>query len=422
MTQDMQPRLSAARPRVLVINENESVPGDRRVWDISTTLTEFGYDVVVICPHEDREPGPSFEVRDGIEIHRFRPRFAEGGPLSYVREYGHALWAIHKLVRQLVRERPFDVVHTSNPPDFMMIAARPARRSGARLIFDHHDLTPELFLTRFGSTHRLLHRATLVCERFFLRAADVVLSTNASYAEVAERRGGKSPADVFIVRNAPDLRRLRPTAPDRSLAAGRPHLIAYLGVMAPQDGIDYALRSLAHLRRQRQDWHAVLAGEGPARQEMMKLADELGLSGWIDFPGWLGDREIATLLSSADICLSPEPRTPLNDISTMVKLAEYMAMSRPIVAFELRESRATADGAAIFAPADDVERYAECISALLDDPRRRTEMGAVGRARVEQQLSWDRSAATLRQAYEHALQCPPTKPRAFAPAIATARP
>lgn len=393
----------AAGLRVLILNENESVPGDRRVWDISLTLAAAGAEVVVICPQDELGGEAHYERRDGVEIHRYRPRFAQSGPSGYLREYGHAFWSTWKLVRQLSRTRRFDIVHACNPPDFLLFAALPARRRGARFVFDHHDLTPELFQTRFGDRYRSLHRATLALERSCFRTADVVIATNESYREVACSRGGRSAEDVFVVRNAPDLDRLVPVAPEPALKRGRPLLIAYLGVMAPQDGVDNALRALAVLRERRQDWHAVFGGEGSAVPALRQLAGDLGLGDMVEFAGWLNDTEICRLLSTADVCLSPEPRTPLNDRSTMVKVAEYMAMSRPVVAFALPETEKTAGEAAVYAASGDIAGFAQRIDDLLDDPQRRGQMGAIGRTRVERSMSWAKSSAVLLTAYHRAL-------------------
>ena len=396
-------RHSHAVPRVLILVENNSVPSDRRVWSISLALVQAGYEVVVVCPQGSGDQRASQEVRDGVQIHRYPPVFASGGPAGYLREYGSALWHIWRLVGRLSRERPFDVVHACNPPDFLLFAAWPARRRGARFVFDHHDLTPELFLARYGRRHRWLHRLTLLLERVCFATADVVLATNESYRLVALTRGGKRPEEVFVVRNGPDLRRFRPLAPDPALKRGRPLLIAYVGLMASQDGVDHALQALAQLAKRREDWYAIFAGEGDARPELDRLTRELGLEDRVEFVGWLDDAQIARLLSSADVCLAPEPRSPLNDVSTMIKIAEYMAMSCPVVAYELSESRVAAGDAAVYAEPNDVASYAACIEALLDDPRRRAEMGRLGRERVESELSWEHSERNLAAAYTSVL-------------------
>jgi glycosyltransferase involved in cell wall biosynthesis len=321
---------------------------------------------------------------------------------GYLREYGLALWRTRRLLKRITRSTPVDVLHACNPPDLFFLLARPLRRRGTRFVFDHHDLVPELYLSRFGRGRDLFYRLTLRLERKTFRLADVVLSTNESYRRIAIERGGKDPRDVFVVRNAPDLDRFTAGAPDTALKRGRPHLLAYLGVMGPQDGVDHALRALAALKERRTDWHAIFMGDGDVLPEMKRLAGELGLDEAVTFTGLVGDAEIVRVFSTADVCLAPDPKNPLNDASTMMKIAEYMAFARPIVSFDLAESRFTADEAALYAPPNDEQAFADFISALLDDPESRSRMGALGRRRVEEALSWERSEAALLAAYERA--------------------
>jgi glycosyltransferase involved in cell wall biosynthesis len=394
--------MSASRGRTLILVENLSVPFDRRVWQEAQSLSNSGYDVTVVCPrgvNEDTEP--RLEL-DGVHIHRYRLRAATGGGADYAREYVTALARTAALVFQLDRRRRFDLVHACNPPDGLLVAALPLRRRDAAFVFDHHDLVPELFVSRFGR-RGALHRATFLAERLAFRLADVVISTNESYRRIALERGRKRPEDVFVVRSAPRVDRFRPVAPDASLKRGKEHLLAYLGVMGPQDGVDHALRALAHLATYRDDWRAVFVGSGDVFAEMQSLAIELGLAGVVEFTGRVPDAEVIRILSSADVCLSPDPKNPLNDLSTMNKILEYMALSRPIVSYELVEARVSAGEAAVYAKANDVECFARCISDLLDDPNRRRVMGEAGRRRVEHDLSWARSETQLLAAYEHAL-------------------
>jgi glycosyltransferase involved in cell wall biosynthesis len=392
---------AARRGRALLISENAPLPGDRRVWNEARTLREAGWEVVAVCAEAADREQLREETIEGVEIHRFPLRPA-GSALGYAREYGQALWRIRALVRRLQRERPFDVVHAANPPDFLLLAARPARRRGAHLIFDHHDLTPELFRSRFGRAG-LAHRALLAIERRAMRSADVVISTNESYRRIAVGRGGVDPADVFVVRNGPDLERFQPVEPDPELRRGRHHLLAYLGVMGPQDGIDQALRALAALRDLRPaDWHAVFIGEGEVRPEMEALAARLGLGDSVEFAGWRGDEDIRRILSTADLGIEPDPPSPLNDRSTMIKVAEYMAMDCPVAAYDLAETRVSAGEAAAYAPQATPEALGSCIHELLEDPERRRRMREYARERVVE-LSWQRSAAVLLEAYERAM-------------------
>jgi glycosyltransferase involved in cell wall biosynthesis len=389
------------RGRVLLISENAPLPGDRRVWNEARTLAEAGWEVVAICAAASDPPQPATETIDGIEVHRY-PLTPAGGALGYLREYGQALWRIRRLVRRLQRERPFDVVHAANPPDFLLLAARSARRRGARLVFDHHDLTPELFRSRYGRSG-LAHRALLAIERRALRAADVVISTNDSYRQIAIERGGVAPENVFVVRNGPDLERFRPVAADPALRRGRRHLLAYLGMMGPQDGIDEALCALAVLRDLRgEDWHAIFIGEGEVRGEMEALSADLALTDLVEFAGWRGDDDIRCILSTADVGIEPDPPSPLNNRSTMIKVPEYMAMGCPIAAYDLAETRVSAGAASAYAAEPTPQALGRCLHELLEDPQRRERMAAAGRERVTE-LSWQRSAEVLLSAYRRVL-------------------
>jgi glycosyltransferase involved in cell wall biosynthesis len=388
--------------KALILVENLSVPFDRRVWQESLALRDAGWEVHVICPQGTKRDTEPEAYLDGVHILRYPLGAAVGGPLGYLREYGTALWHTRRLARKV---GPVDVVHACNPPDLFFLLAGRFKRRGARFVFDQHDLVPELYLSRFGRGKDLLYRAVCWLERRTYRMADVVIATNESYRQAALTRGGKRPEEVFVVRSAPVVERFREVPADPSLRHGKPHLLCYLGVMGPQDGVDYALRSLARLRDEvgRTDWHAVFVGGGDTFEAQLALRDELGLRGTVDFTGRIPDEDLLRVLSTADVCLSPDPLNPLNDVSTMNKIMEYMAMSRPIVSFDLREARVSAGEAALYARANDESEFAKLIAVLLDDPKLRARMGEIGKARVAGELSWDNSRVALVAAYEAAL-------------------
>ncbi|VVJ24108.1 Glycosyltransferase [Amycolatopsis camponoti] len=389
--------------KALILVENLSVPFDRRVWQESTTLRDAGWEVHVICPQGTKRDTEAEAVVDGVHIHRYPLKAATGGPAGYLQEYGSALWHTLRLARKV---GPVDVVHACNPPDLLYLVAKVLKRQGARFIFDQHDLCPELYLSRFDRGQDLLYRGVCALERATYRAADVVISTNESYKQVARIRGGKKPEDVYVVRSAPVVERFHEVPVEPELKKGKPFMLAYLGVMGPQDGVDYALRALAKLRDEigRTDWHAVFVGSGDAFDDMVELSAKLGLANQVEFTGRIPDEDLVRYLSTADVCLSPDPLNPLNDVSTMNKVMEYMAMSKPIVSFELREARVSAGDAAVYAPANDEAAFAKLVSQLLDDPEERVRMGKLGQARVAGTLSWENSAKNLLAAYEHAVK------------------
>jgi glycosyltransferase involved in cell wall biosynthesis len=392
--------------KALILVENLSVPFDRRVWQESTTLRDAGWEVHVICPQGTKRDTEPFVELDGVYIHRYPWHEASGGPAGYLKEYGSAVWHQLRLARRVVKTYgKVDVVHACNPPDLLFVVARMLKRQGARFVFDQHDLVPELYLSRFDRGEDFLYRAVLRAERATYRAADVVIATNESYREVAITRGKVAPEKVFVVRSAPAVERFKQVPPEPELKKGKPYLLCYLGVMGPQDGVDYALRSLAALRdeQDRTDWHAVFVGAGDTFDEMVKLADTLGLADQVEFTGRIPDEDLVRYLSTADVCLSPDPKNPLNDVSTMNKVMEYMAMGKPLVSFELREARVSAGDAAVYARANDISEFAKLTAGLLDDPEGRARMGELGRARVAGELSWARSSESLLAAYESAL-------------------
>lgn len=387
--------------RALIVVENLSVPFDRRVWQECRALTEAGYEVSVICPQgtsQDREP---YALIDGVEIHRYPLTAATGGWTGYLREYPAAIWRSLRLARGLGR---FDIVHICNPPDLLFLVALPLKARGARVIFDQHDLVPELYESRFGRGKDALHRVVVGLERLTYRVADVVIATNGSYRKAAIERGRKAPERVFVVRSAPDLSRFNGGAPDPALKRGKEHLLCYLGVMGPQDGVDYALKSLAALKGMRpDDWHAVFVGGGDCFDEMRALAGELGLDEQVTFTGRVPDAELLACLSTADVALSPDPFNPLNNVSTMNKVLEYMAVGLPIVSFELDEARVSAGDAARYVACNDTDAFAAAASALLDDPAERERLGRIGQERVAGALSWEHSTVQLLASYAAAM-------------------
>jgi glycosyltransferase involved in cell wall biosynthesis len=388
-------------PRALLITENAPVPSDRRVWNEARALRDAGWDVVIVCAMGDGRDDAPHEVVEGIAIHRYALQAAAGGLAGYAREYLQALWRIRRLARRLAREERFDVVHAGNPPDFLLAAVRSLRRQGTKLVFDHHDLVPELYRAKYGGGEGLMYRVAVALERVAFRLADVVVCTNGSYRQVALERGRRAPEDVFVVRNGPDLERFRPVAADLAWRQGRAHLIGYLGIMGPQDGVDHAIRALAAIA-DRDDWHAVFVGDGESLPDMKALAAELGLTDRITFAGWRYDDDIRAILSTCDVCLAPDPPSPLNDVSTMIKIPEYLAMGCAVASYDLPESRVSAGGAAVYATPGDPSALGAAVAELLDDPVRREAMVLEGRAAVRDRLAWQHQVPALLAAYARA--------------------
>jgi glycosyltransferase involved in cell wall biosynthesis len=375
--------------RVLIIVQNLPVPFDRRVWLECQALVSAGYRVAVVCPKGDGDP--PYQVVNTVQLYKYRPYAPGGSKLSFVAEYAYSFLTTARLTLRARRSGRFAVIQACNPPDiFWPIALFFRAIEGAKFVFDHHDLCPELYESRFPNGRRLPYKALRALERRTHRAADHVISTNDSYREIAVKRSGKARNDVTVVRTGPDPQRLARGPADPAQRRGRRFLVAYIGVMGPQDGVDIVIRAADIVVRElgRDDIAFTLIGSGDCFNDLVALRNELGLAGVVEFTGRAPDELVTRILSTADIGLSPDPKNPLNDLSTMNKSMEYMAFELPVVAFDLRETRVSTGDAAVYVKPNDVREYAETIVGLLDDEQKRARLGKLGRARVEQELAW----------------------------------
>jgi glycosyltransferase involved in cell wall biosynthesis len=388
--QDRPPgALVGVEHRVLIIVQNLPVPFDRRVWLECQALVSAGYRVAVVCPKGSGDP--PYEVVDTVELHKYRPYAPGGSKLSFVTEYAYSFLATAWLTLKARRSGRFAVIQACNPPDiFWPIALVFRALEGTRFVFDHHDLCPELYESRFPDGPKLPYKALRTLERRTHRAANHVISTNDSYRDIAVTRSGKATTDVTIVRSGPDPQRLRRGPADPEQRRGHRFLAAYIGVMGPQDGVDIVLRAADIVVRElgRDDIAFTLIGSGDCFSDLVALRDELGLADHVEFTGRAPDELVTRILSTAEMGLSPDPKNPLNDVSTMNKSMEYMAFELPVVAFDLRETRVSAGDAAVYVKPNDVHEYAEAIVRLMDDEPKRMRLGKLGRTRVEQELAW----------------------------------
>ena len=386
--------------RVLILVENLPSPFDRRVWQEATTLRAAGCGVSIICP---TGPGctSKFEVIDGIEIHRYHLPVEASGAIGYALEYLIALAWTFALAWKVYFTRGFDAIHACNPPDLFFVIAALFKPLGVRFLFDHHDLNPELYEAKFGR-RGFLYRLLVALERWTFRLADVSIATNESYRTIALERGGMPPDRVFVVRSGPSLARMKILPPDDRLKLGRRFLVGYVGVMGAQEGIDLLLQAIRHIVVDlgRTDVQFGLVGGGTSLDEMRELAERLEVSSYVTFTGRVPDAQLLAMLNTADVCVNPDVANEMNDKSTMNKIMEYMALGKPIVQFDLTEGRRSAQSASLYARHNDAVDFGNRILELLGNPQRRAEMGAYGRARVENELEWRHEVPRLLAAYD----------------------
>jgi glycosyltransferase involved in cell wall biosynthesis len=392
----------ATTRKILMLVENLPVPADSRVWAEATTLRDQGFQVSIICPKGSSVYRESYSCLENIHIYRYQPPAATNKFASYIREYSTALLMTFRLSLTVLARHGFDVLHAANPPDLFFIIGLCYRLFGKQFVFDQHDLAPELFQVKFSGRLKLLYKLQRFLEWCSYRTANLVIVTNSSQRRIAIERGHCGANRVFVVRNGPDLERLKTVAPEPGLKGGRRYLLAYVGAMGVQDGVEYALYALHNLvhKSGRRDVSLVLMGTGDHFPRLKAVAHELQLDEYVNFTGWVSGGDVSRYLSEADVGLSPDPRNGLNEYSTMIKTMEYMAMGKPVVAFDLAETRFSAQDAALYATPNLVEDFANKIEVLLNDEEFRLKLGAIGRKRIEEELSWDHSKKNLILAYK----------------------
>lgn len=403
--------------RALIVVENSWIPIDRRVWYEATTLRDAGWQVSVICPAasgahaRSKTPGNlmSCEAEDlqGVMVYRFPLVFAEHGIVNYIKEYSTAFFSIARLTWRIWLEEGFDILHICNPPDIFFALGFFYRTLGAKFVFDHHDLFTENIAWRFkGPIGKLLYLLARVSEFLTFRMANVVIATNQSYRNIAKKRGLLPDHKVIIVRNGPRINEFTPTKPDFHLKRGYKHMVCYVGVMAEEDGVVELTDVISHviLDLKRQDILFTMIGDGAVREKVLGKITSLGLLDYVDMPGMIRDDLILRkYMSTADIFVSPEPLTPMNQNSTFLKIGEYMAIGKPVIAYDLPETRFTAQDAAIYIPSGDTAGFSKAILHLIDNPHISAEMGQRGRQRILTNLGWEYQAHNLFLAYSVAL-------------------
>src|SRR5579863_3707014 len=395
-----QPRF--ANRKVLIIVENQSVPSDPRVWKEALSLHENGYEVTILCPRS-ASFAKQYETIEGIRIYRHPMPGEPSSSGGYLWEYSCALFWEFVYSCRIYLRHGFHVIEGCNPPDDIFLVALPFKLLGVKYIFDHHDACPELYLSKYDN-RGVFYKIQVWLEKMTYRFSDVVMATNCSYKELAITRGGLAPEDVFVVRNGPNLDVFKAVPPNPALKYGKPYLVGYVGNMSDQEGLDILLDVALHVKNSgRRDIHFTCIGGGPGLPGLREMVKGKKLEDTVNFTGRIPFDDLLAILSTADVCVNPDKPCKMNDISTMIKIMEYMALGKPIVQFDLKEGRYSAQDASLYADTENqVNDFADKILCLLENPDERKRMGEFGRRRVEEALAWDYSVENLLAAYERA--------------------
>jgi glycosyltransferase involved in cell wall biosynthesis len=398
----LMPPPRESRSCVIVV-ENLPVPFDRRVWQEAQALNRAGWTVSVICPTNASFP-KLFEVIDGIAIYRHALPPEGRGALAYFHEYSTALFHEFRLLFKVHRERGFSIIQACNPPDLIFLAALPFKLMGKRFIFDQHDVSPELFVVKFGNKG-FLYRGLMFFERMSYVMADFVITANATFKEIAITRGGKAPSKVEVVYGVPDRKRIHRVEPEPGLHGGRKFVLGYLGIINEQDGVDHLVRAVAHLVKVKgfRDFRAVVVGSGPALELVRALARSLEVEDFISFTGYLSGEQLLAYISAFDIGVIPDPLNEANDLMSMNKVFEYCALGIPTACYPLRETKRLLGDAGVYAPSPEPAGLAEaCLSLMKDQCLRGRSAAAAAKLSAESFL-WENEARKYVATYEYVL-------------------
>jgi len=385
-------------PKKILFIVDNFIPFDSRVWQEAKCLKEVGYDVSIICQHKDNQ-NKGLSVEEGINVYRINKSVKFGGILGYAWEYSY--WVANVFLTSL--KLKFDVIHTANPSDFYFPLTFFYKMLNKKIVFDHHDLCPELYLSRMNAKKDFFYKILKWSEYLSVKIADIVIATNESYKKINIDRNDKKEDDVFIVRNAPDLDRLKIVKPNIYLRKAFKYLVGYIGNMNPQDGLDYLLRIIKIVTKNHglENIQFILMGDGDALKDLKKMAEKLNIEQYVIFTGRVSNEDVNINLSTVDVCVSPDPSNPLNDYSTWCKIMEYMFFAKPIVSFGLNETRYSAQKASLYAYNNDEKDFARKLVYLLKNKENQLERGNYGKRRLENKLSWDISKNELVKAYKY---------------------
>jgi glycosyltransferase involved in cell wall biosynthesis len=391
--------MSIINKHILILVENLPVPFDRRVWQEATTLKQHGYDISIICPIM-KGYTKRFEVLEGIDIYRYPLNIEAGHAFGYLLEYSIALVWTFIYSWNIYLKKRFHAIHACNPPDLFFLIGLVFKPLSVKFVFDHHDINPELYIAKYGKKD-FFYKIVCIWERCTFLTANASIATNESYKKIAIDRGKMYPDRVVVVRSGPDISRLKIVPPNPVLKQGKKFLIGYLGVIGPQEGLDHLLEILSVMRTTygRNDFKCLICGGGSELTKVKRLSDEMNLNDIVQFLGRIPDETVFEVLSTADVCVNTDIPNELNNLSTMNKIMEYMALRKPIVQYDLLEGRVSAGNASLYACPNDRDDFAKKIITLLDDPTLAAHMGDCGYQRIQEVLQWKYESPKLLSLY-----------------------
>lgn len=407
--------------KILMITES-NLPGDPRVRQEAQLLSENGHQVSIICIKGTNQT--FYEVLDKVKIYRV-PKitvFKEGkqitqtsnsssdekqksllmGVLGYGIEYIYFTVVSLFVSLWILLKDNFDVVHTHNPPDSLFVIGLFYKLFNKKYIFDHHDLSPELFIEKYNINKPLIHNILKKFEILSCKIADVIITTNESYKQIEIERAKVHPEKIFIVRNGPKLDKMKRVNSNNGFKADGAKIMCFMGAINKQDGVENLIVILARLvfKYGIKNIKLMILGDGDYEDYIKEFAKELSVEEHVIFCGYIRDiDELNRYMSAADIFVDAAFKTNYNDHSTFIKHMEYMVFGKPIFTFDLKESKFSLGDAGIYVENNDTDLYAQKVAALIKNGYNEHEIEKVAKERISR-LHWGEVSKELLVAYD----------------------
>jgi glycosyltransferase involved in cell wall biosynthesis len=360
---------------------------DSRVMRYAEALAQRG-DTVEVFALRHYAQMPKEEVISGVKVFRIQDRFGKNQKtkLSF-------LWQVLRflvvssgwIVRRHQRDG-YDLLHVHNIPDFLVFAGWYPKLTGVKVILDIHDIVPEFFASKFGtSKNGILFWSLKLMERLSAAFADHIIIANHLWLEkYTARSAALEKCSVFI--NNVNSRIFYPRL--RSDRTGNP-VVMFPGGLERHQGLDIAIRAFEKLRARIPDAEFHIYGDGSMKPELVRLARDRGLNGGVRFFDPLSIREIADVMARADLGVVPKLADSFGNEAYSTKIMEFMSLGVPVVASDTKIDRYYLNDSILrFFESGNVDALAEAMHDILKNPE--LHRGMVDRAsKYALENSWE---------------------------------
>jgi glycosyltransferase involved in cell wall biosynthesis len=343
----VRPSLAATlprKPKKIGIVTYSFYEQDSRVSRYGAALAQRGDEVEVLSLRSSSSL-PKEEMVEGCLVIRLQDRNRdEKSPMDYLARLLRFLWSCSRRLSRSQKERPYDLLHIHNVPDFLVFAGWRPKLNGCKIILDIHDIVPELFGSKFGISQRSLTvRLLKRMERASAAFADHVILANHLWMETYTRRSAPTKkVSVLINYVESKIFYSRP----RTRNDGR-LIVIFPGGLQIHQGLDVAIRAFPRVVAELPAAELHIYGEGPAQRGLIELTEELRLNDHVKFFGHVSTKNIAQIMAEADLGVVPKRADSFGNEAFSTKIFEFMELGVPVIASSTKIDRYYFDGSVV---------------------------------------------------------------------------